>query len=50
MPTKKNIKTKLPKGFTLNPKLVKKYIDHPLFKDKVDKANHILKPVGLPKI
>jgi len=50
MPTKKTIKTKLPKGFTLNSKLDKKYSDQPLFKDKVDRANHILKTVGLPKI
>jgi len=49
MPTKKN-KKKLPKDFTLNPKLDKKYADQPLFKDKVDRANHILKTVGLPKI
>jgi hypothetical protein len=50
MPTKKQTKTKLPKGFALNSKLDKKYSDQPLFKDKVDRANHILKTVGLPKI
>jgi hypothetical protein len=49
MPAKKEIKTKLPKGFTLNTKLDKKYSDQPLFKDKVERANHILKTVGLPK-
>jgi hypothetical protein len=26
-----------------------KYLDKGLFKDKVDKANHVLKTVGLPK-
>ncbi len=25
------------------------YLDKGLFKDKVDKANHVLKTVGLPK-
>jgi len=49
MPTNKK-KIKLPKGFTLNPKLDKKYSCQPLFKDKVDRANHILKTVELPKI
>ncbi len=42
-------KKKLPKGFKLNPKLDDKYFDQPLFKDKVDRANHILKTIGLPK-
>jgi hypothetical protein len=26
-----------------------KYLNKELFKDKIDKANHILKTVGLPK-
>lgn len=26
-----------------------KYLDKGLFKDKIDKGNHILKTVGLPK-
>lgn len=50
MKNKKNIeKEKLPKGFKLNPSLDNKYADQPLFKDKVDRANHILKTIGLPK-
>jgi hypothetical protein len=47
---KKNTKTKLPKGFTINSTLDKKYSDQPLFKDKVERANHILRTIGLPKI
>ncbi len=42
-------KPKLPKGFTVDPKLTGKYDEQPLFKDKVDRANHILKTIGLPK-
>ena len=42
-------KPKLPEGFTVDPKLSGKYDNQPLFKDKVDRANHILKTVGLPK-
>ena len=30
-------------------KSLDKYLNKDLFKDKVDKANHILKTVGLPK-
>jgi hypothetical protein len=30
-------------------KKLDKYLDKGLFKEKVDKANHILKTVGLPK-
>ncbi len=30
-------------------KSLDKYLDKGLFKDKVEKANHILKTVGLPK-
>ena len=41
---------KLPKGFKLNQKLGDKYTNQPLFKDKVDRANHILKTIGLPKL
>lgn len=43
-------KKKLPKkDFTINPSLNGKYDDQPLFKDKVDRANHILKKIGIPK-
>ena len=45
----KPVKPKFPKGFTIDPTLDGKYNDQPLFKDKVDQANHILKTVGLPK-
>ena len=45
----KPAKAKLPKGFTVDATLTGKYDDQPLFKDKVDRANHILKTVGLPK-
>ena len=50
MSDKKNKKVKLPKGFKLNFELDNKYIDQPIFKDKVDRANHILKTVRLPKL
>lgn len=51
MKQKKNkaSKPKLPEGFTIDPSLSGKYDNQPLFKDKVDRANHILKTVGLPK-
>ena len=51
MTPKKNraLKAKLPKGFTVDLTLEGKYDDQPLFKEKVDRANHILKTVGLPK-
>lgn len=42
-------KLKLPKGFTVDPSLNGKYDDQPLFKDKVERANHILKTVGIPR-
>jgi hypothetical protein len=41
---------KLPKGFKFNATLDNKYADQPLFKDKVDRSNHILKTIGLPKL
>jgi hypothetical protein len=40
---------KLPKGFKFNATLETKYAEQPLFKEKVERANHILKTVGLPK-
>lgn len=45
----KTVKAKLPKGFSIDKNLNGKYDGQPLFKDKVDRANHILKTVGLPK-
>jgi hypothetical protein len=51
MKTKKNtIEKKLPKGFKFNASLNTKYAEQPLFKEKIERANHILKTVGLPKI
>lgn len=43
MKTTKKETQELPKGFSINPGLDNKYVDQPLFKDKVDGANHILK-------
>lgn len=37
------------KDFKINPSLQGKYDDQPLFQDKVNRANHILKTVGIPK-
>lgn len=47
-PKKEPAKKELLAGFTIKPGLDEKYADQPLFKDKVDRANHILKTVGLP--
>jgi hypothetical protein len=49
MKTEKIVEKKLPKGFKFNTSLDNKYAEQPLFKDKVDRANHILKTIGLPK-
>lgn len=45
----KTVKKKLPKNFTINPALNGKYDDQPLFQDKINRSNHILKTVGIPK-
>ena len=45
---KKKDKT-LPKGFVKNPEL-DKYANQVFFKEKVDKANEILKTAGVPKL
>lgn len=45
---KKKKTKKLLKGFTIDP-TVKKHDDHPLVKLKLEKANHILEKVKLPK-
>jgi hypothetical protein len=42
-------KPKLPQGFTVDLELNCKYDDQPFFNNKVDRANHILKTVGIPK-
>lgn len=41
-------KKKLPKNITVNTDLTDKYNDQPFFKEKIERANHILKTVGLP--
>lgn len=48
-PEKETPKKPLPAGFTIKPELEAEYTDQPLFKDKVCRANHILKTFGLPK-
>ncbi|WP_167856734.1 hypothetical protein [Hymenobacter aquaticus] len=35
--------------YTINPELAGKYDNQPLFQDKVNRANYILKTVGIPK-
>ena len=45
----KATKKELPKDVTINPELNTKYDDQPLFEDKVNRANHILKTYGIPK-
>jgi hypothetical protein len=37
------------RDYKINPSLQGKYDDQPLFQDKVNRANHILKTVGVPK-
>lgn len=46
----KSSKTKVHKGFTIDPGLDHKYDNHPFFKEKAEKANYILKVAGLPKL
>ncbi|MEO8416825.1 MAG: hypothetical protein ABI472_24385 [Ginsengibacter sp.] len=45
----KGTKKKRAKDYKINPSLQGKYDDQPLFQDKVNRANHILKTVGIPK-
>jgi hypothetical protein len=49
MKKKSKLIQKLPQGFKIDASIDTKYEDQPLFKDKVDRANHILKTVGIPK-
>lgn len=37
------------KNYTINPSLQGKYDNQPVFQDKVDRANFILKKFGIPK-
>ncbi len=47
--SKTSKKKKHAKDVIIDPSLQGKYDDQPLFRDKVDRANHILKTFGLPK-
>lgn len=42
-------KKKATKGYTINPALQNRYDNQPVFDDKVDRANFILKKFGIPK-
>lgn len=42
-------KKKLPKNVRIKNNLSGKYDAQPLFQDKIEMANHILKTIGLPK-
>ena len=41
---------KLPKGFKFSATLDTKYAEQPILKEKIERANHILRTIGLPKI
>lgn len=45
----KQAKKKQQKSHKINPSLQGKYDDQPLFQYKVNRANHIIKTVGIPK-
>ena len=45
----KVVKKKQQMDYKINPLLQGKYEDQPLFQDKVNRANHILKTIGIPK-
>ena len=45
----KTIKLKESPDYKINPDLQGKYDDQPLFQDKVNRVNFILKTVGIPK-
>ena len=45
----KMVPANLREGFTINPALDSKYDNEPFFQDKIDRANHILKTVRMPK-
>ncbi len=47
--TKATVKKKIQKGYTIKPSLQGKYDDQPLFQDKVNRGNFILKKFGVPK-
>jgi hypothetical protein len=40
---------KIPADFKVKTNLKDLYSDQPLFQDKIEKANHILKTIGLPR-
>ena len=45
----KTVKKEVPSDVTIVPELEGKYDDQPLFQDKVNRANYILKTIGVPK-
>ena len=45
----KAIKKEVPADVTIVPELDGKYDDQPLFQDKLNRVNYILKTVGMPK-
>ncbi len=45
----KTAKKKQQKDYKINPSLQGKYDDQPLFQEKVNRSNHILKTIGIPK-
>ncbi len=47
---KASVKKPTQKDYTIKPSLQGKYDDQPVFQDKVDRANFILKKFGIPKI
>ena len=47
--TKPAEKKQVCKDYTIKPSLQGKYDDQPLFQEKVDRANIILKKFGVPK-
>ncbi len=47
--TNTRLKKKVNEDYTINPSLQGKYDDQPVFQDKMDRANFILKKFGIPK-
>lgn len=48
MKPKKQVKKKYRPKVTVNPELDKKYQDGPYFKEKMERAKHILSTYGMP--
>ena len=47
--TKAPLKKSASKDYTIKPSLQGKYDNQPVFQDKVDRSNFILKKFGIPK-